>query len=211
MTGLIDRPQHRTVVGAPLVRRAQTPPARADPRRPEASSAPTGRARWWRDGFHPLLTHIHFHAGLFVGPFVLVAAVTGLLDTISPQLEQVVRGRELRVPVGVANQLVLAAFALGLTCMTIWGCRMWWTRRPPVARQRWSLAPPSPPARSAHRVALVTPTLVGLIATAVFPVFGVSLLAFLLVDEVRSTVRSSLARGSLATAPPPRSAIATSE
>jgi uncharacterized iron-regulated membrane protein len=31
---------------------------------------------------------------------------------------------------GLANQLLLAALALGLLCVIVWGYRMWWQRRP---------------------------------------------------------------------------------
>src|ERR1051326_1841785 len=51
-------------------------------------------------GLRPLLLRLHFYAGLLVGPFVLVAAFTGLLYTMSPQIEQAVHGGELTVPAG---------------------------------------------------------------------------------------------------------------
>lgn len=38
----------------------------------------------------PLLMRIHFYAGVFVGPFILVAALSGLLYSLSPQLEKLV-------------------------------------------------------------------------------------------------------------------------
>lgn len=31
---------------------------------------------------------------------------------------------------GLANQILLAALALGLICVIIWGYRMWWQPRP---------------------------------------------------------------------------------
>lgn len=59
---------------------------------------PTSAARigWWQ-GLRPLLLRLHFLVGVFVGPFILIAALTGLLYTLTPQLEQVVHGRELTV------------------------------------------------------------------------------------------------------------------
>jgi len=42
---------------------------------------------------------LHFYVGLFVGPFLLVAALTGLAYTLTPQLEQFVHRNELTVPV----------------------------------------------------------------------------------------------------------------
>lgn len=40
---------------------------------------------------------------MFVGPFILIAALTGLLYTATPQLEQLVHSRELSVPVGTSS------------------------------------------------------------------------------------------------------------
>ncbi|MDI9884699.1 PepSY domain-containing protein [Streptomyces sp. HNM0645] len=62
-------------------------------RAPSATPA-NGRTRsgWW-----PLLTRLHFYAGVLVAPFLLVAALTGLAYTAVPQLDQLVYGKELRV------------------------------------------------------------------------------------------------------------------
>lgn len=49
---------------------------------------------WWTE-LRPLLLRLHFYAGMFVGPFLLVVAVTGLLYTVTPQLEEVVHRQEL--------------------------------------------------------------------------------------------------------------------
>ncbi|HVV31030.1 MAG TPA: PepSY-associated TM helix domain-containing protein, partial [Mycobacteriales bacterium] len=51
-------------------------------------------------GVRLLLLRLHFYAGLLVGPFVLIAALTGLLYTVAPTLDSAVYARELRVPVG---------------------------------------------------------------------------------------------------------------
>lgn len=48
---------------------------------------------------------------------------------------------------GLANQILLAVLAIGLTCMTVWGYRMWWQRRPTRADRRALLG--TPPARGA--------------------------------------------------------------
>ncbi|MFJ6570493.1 PepSY-associated TM helix domain-containing protein [Streptomyces sp. NPDC091292] len=48
----------------------------------------------------PLVLRLHFYAGVFVAPFLLVAAVTGLLYAGSFQAEKFVYADELRVPVG---------------------------------------------------------------------------------------------------------------
>jgi uncharacterized iron-regulated membrane protein len=55
---------------------------------------------------------------------------------------------------GLANQLLLAALAIGLITVIIWGYRMWWQRRPTRNGNRALVgAPPVGPgglAASAH-------------------------------------------------------------
>ncbi|MGC2941284.1 PepSY-associated TM helix domain-containing protein [Brevibacterium sp. FAM 24638] len=46
----------------------------------------------------PLLRRLHFYAGILVGPFILVAALTGAAYAISPQIEKVVYAEQLSVP-----------------------------------------------------------------------------------------------------------------
>ncbi|MGM0351986.1 PepSY-associated TM helix domain-containing protein [Streptomyces sp. ECR3] len=55
--------------------------------------APTRKA----EGLGPLLARLHFYAGIMVAPFLLVAAVTGLLYTFTPQLDSLIYGKELHV------------------------------------------------------------------------------------------------------------------
>lgn len=43
-----------------------------------------------------LITRLHFYIGLFVGPFILVAAVTGTLFVLTPQLESHIYADQLR-------------------------------------------------------------------------------------------------------------------
>lgn len=43
-----------------------------------------------------LITRLHFYIGLFVGPFILVAALTGTLFVLTPQLENVIYADQLR-------------------------------------------------------------------------------------------------------------------
>ncbi|MDX2923342.1 PepSY domain-containing protein [Streptomyces coelicolor] len=50
------------------------------------------RSGWW-----PLLTRLHFYAGVLIAPFLLVAALTGLAYTAVPQLDQLVYSEQLRV------------------------------------------------------------------------------------------------------------------
>lgn len=76
--------------------------------------APRGRDPW----LGPLLLRLHFSAGLLVGPFVLVAAVTGAVYALTPSLEQVVHRDVLRVPaaatsVPLATQVAAARELVG--------------------------------------------------------------------------------------------------
>ncbi|MEO3758250.1 PepSY domain-containing protein [Mycobacterium sp. B14F4] len=50
-----------------------------------------------RGGLRPLLLRLHFYAGVFVGPFILIAAVTGLLYAVIPQVDAAVHRHELTV------------------------------------------------------------------------------------------------------------------
>ncbi|MBY6365477.1 PepSY-associated TM helix domain-containing protein [Rhodococcoides corynebacterioides] len=52
---------------------------------PTADLAPPPARRW-----RPLILRLHFYAGVFVAPFILIAAVTGGLYAIAPTLESVV-------------------------------------------------------------------------------------------------------------------------
>ncbi|WP_410598629.1 PepSY-associated TM helix domain-containing protein [Amycolatopsis sp. lyj-90] len=61
------------------------------------------RASAWRG----LFLRLHFYAGVLVGPFVLIAALTGVLYAATPQMESWVYSDQLRAPVGL-NQVSLA-------------------------------------------------------------------------------------------------------
>ena len=50
---------------------------------------------------------------------------------------------------GLANQLLLAALAVGLLCVIVWGYRMWWQRRPTRADRRAPVG--TPPDRGTWR------------------------------------------------------------
>ncbi|WP_309134000.1 PepSY domain-containing protein [Cellulomonas sp.] len=63
----------------------------APPAPPPAPPTPAWSA------LQPLLLRLHFYAGVLVGPFLLVAAFTGLLYSVAPQLEAVVHRHELTV------------------------------------------------------------------------------------------------------------------
>ncbi|OMB98697.1 peptidase [Mycobacterium sp. NS-7484] len=56
----------------------------------------------------PLLVRLHFYAGVFVGPFILIAAVTGLLYALIPQIDTFVHRHELTVEHVGTQRLPLA-------------------------------------------------------------------------------------------------------
>ncbi|GAA2805506.1 PepSY-associated TM helix domain-containing protein [Crossiella cryophila] len=65
----------------------------------------------------PLLLRLHFYAGVLIGPFLLIAAFTGLLYVFTPQLERVVHSQELFVtpagaPQPLSQQITAAKAAL---------------------------------------------------------------------------------------------------
>lgn len=64
--------------------------------KPPREPAPSRRSRGWAV---PLLLRIHFYAGILVGPFILVAAISGALYVVTPQLERVVYSHELSAPI----------------------------------------------------------------------------------------------------------------
>ncbi|MET7832440.1 PepSY domain-containing protein [Micromonospora sediminicola] len=87
---------------------------------------------------------------------------------------------------GPVNQVLLAALALGLLCVVVWGYRMWWQRRPTRADRRAPLG--APPARGAWRGTPWWALLVGVPVVAALgwalPWFGGTLLGFLVVDAL---------------------------
>jgi len=70
-----------------------------------------------QSAFGALLLRLHFYAGVLVAPFLLVAAVTGLLYTVTPQLDAIVYGDQLTVAergdtmLPLANQIAAARAA----------------------------------------------------------------------------------------------------
>ncbi|WCG84398.1 PepSY-associated TM helix domain-containing protein [Pectobacterium sp. A5351] len=86
---------------------------------------------------------------------------------------------------GLPNQLILAAFGLGLCAMIVWGYRMWWIRRP---KSRHSANPVNTLTAALLRVPIFHRLLIVLITVLLamsLPVMGISLLIFLLIDTVR--------------------------
>lgn len=69
---------------------------------------------------------LHFYAGILVAPFLVVAATTGLLYTLAPQIDRVSYGDELWVaevgdqPLRLAEQVASAqAFEVGLDVASV--------------------------------------------------------------------------------------------
>ncbi|MEU4067541.1 PepSY-associated TM helix domain-containing protein [Streptomyces wedmorensis] len=90
---------------------------------------------------------------------------------------------------GLFNQLALAALALALILLILWGYRMWWLRRPgrPVARGAWRKVP----------VTLLLPLAAATAVVGWFvPLLGLSLLLFLAVDLTLALVARTKARSS---------------
>lgn len=90
---------------------------------------------------------------------------------------------------GLVNQLLLAALALSLILIIVWGYRMWWQRRPTQDR---TLGVGKPMARGAWRK-VPLPVLLPLIAAAALvgwfvPLLGITLVAFLVLDTVLGAV-----------------------
>ncbi|EWC62593.1 putative iron-regulated membrane protein [Actinokineospora spheciospongiae] len=85
---------------------------------------------------------------------------------------------------GLPNQIVLTALALAIIGLVVWGYRMWWLRRPPLGANRFGKAPPRGTWRRASPTVLVPLVVVGGLLAWFLPVFGVSLVAFLVVDAL---------------------------
>lgn len=92
---------------------------------------------------------------------------------------------------GLANQILLAALAIGLICVIVWGYRMWWQRRPTRdGRRAWAGGPPDRGAWHHLPVWAIVAGVPVVYALAWFlPLFGLPLAAFLLVDYVIGAVR----------------------
>ncbi|MFE9193600.1 PepSY-associated TM helix domain-containing protein [Micromonospora sp. NPDC007208] len=90
---------------------------------------------------------------------------------------------------GLVNQILLAALALGLLCVIFWGYRMWWQRRPTRADRRAIAG--APPARGGVRGLPLWALLIGVpVIVAIgwaLPLFGLTVLAFLVVDVALGT------------------------
>lgn len=86
---------------------------------------------------------------------------------------------------GLLNQLILAAFGLGLCALILWGYWMWWIRRQRAGDQPH-------PANTLYTAFIALPPTIRILAGSIalllgacLPIMGISLLIFLLTDIVR--------------------------
>jgi uncharacterized iron-regulated membrane protein len=115
-------------------------------------------------------------------------------------------GAHMGILFGLVNQILLALTAIGLITIIVRGYRMWWQRRP-TRGSAWAVG--RPPLRGtignlppAAIVALVAIT----VAVGWFlPLFGLSLLAFLVVDVVIALIKRRKTNPNTSTGPRPLS------
>lgn len=72
-----------------------TPIITVDPAGQATEVATPGKPR---GAVRALAMRLHFYAGVFIGPFLLVAALSGALYALTPALEEAIYSKELRVP-----------------------------------------------------------------------------------------------------------------
>lgn len=87
---------------------------------------------------------------------------------------------------GLANQIIVSVFAVGLVALILIGYRMWWVKNP--YKSKWSAVPP-PTWRQAGSLPLALVLLVVAALAWVMPVFGASFLVFVLADALINAVR----------------------
>ncbi|WP_103173072.1 PepSY domain-containing protein [Paracoccus sp. SY] len=99
--------------------------------------------------------------------------------TLIPKLVRWGIDAHMGVLFGLPNQILMAAVAIGLMAMIVYGYRMWWARRPATGEPLWS---------SWRRLSAVQRLVWAVLALALgwaLPVLGVSLAFFLAVDLLR--------------------------
>lgn len=75
---------------------------------PAAPADPDARRTPRRGWLIPLLLRLHFYAGILIGPFILVAALSGAFYALTPTLEKLVYAQELTAPVSAQSQPLAA-------------------------------------------------------------------------------------------------------
>ncbi|GAB3051911.1 PepSY-associated TM helix domain-containing protein [Sediminivirga luteola] len=86
-----------------------TIPTRPTTERTAESGSPPEPEPW----LLPLLKRLHFYAGLFIGPFILIAALSGAAYALTPQLEKILYAEQLNArsdgpPLPLAEQIAAA-------------------------------------------------------------------------------------------------------
>ncbi|MFG1608070.1 PepSY-associated TM helix domain-containing protein [Actinoplanes sp. NPDC049265] len=107
---------------------------------------------------------------------------------------------------GLPNQLLLAALAIGLITVIVWGYRMWWQRRPTRDGTRALVgAPPVGPGawQQLPTWAIVAGVPVVLAIGYFLPMFGLPLVAFLAFDLIVSAVRGRRRGAAIPVSPAP--------
>lgn len=94
-----------------------TTPSSTVPENSDPTTQPL-QLRRGRPWLSQLLRRLHFYAGILVGPFILIAALTGAAYAISPTLEKLVYADQISVPAAddplpLADQLEAANTAIG--------------------------------------------------------------------------------------------------
>lgn len=80
--------------------------------------AAAGRAIGFSSEFKAFVARLHFYAGLLVGPFIIVAAITGTLYVLTPQIEDALYRKQLTTatagePASLAAQVAAARQKIG--------------------------------------------------------------------------------------------------
>ncbi|GAA3600781.1 PepSY domain-containing protein [Kineosporia mesophila] len=101
---------------------------------------------------------------------------------------------------GLLNQVLLAALAIGLMCVIVWGYRMWWQRRPAGTRFSTGPAPKAVAWPTFPRASVIVAVALTAAVGWFLPVLGVTLVGFVAVDVV---VRRWGRRGKGTTPVPP--------
>lgn len=84
---------------------------------------------------------------------------------------------------GLVNQIVLCVLALGIAAMVVWGCVMWWQRRPKRnPAKRFGSVPPRGALTDTPWWGVGAVVLAAVAIGLFLPLVGISLLAFLVVD-----------------------------
>jgi uncharacterized iron-regulated membrane protein len=91
---------------------------------------------------------------------------------------------------GLVGQVIFGLTMLGVLLVTWWGYTMWWRRRPRGSAWRFGKVPVRGAWRKAPKVPLVSWTALTLVTFWIFPVLGVSALAFLLLDVVLGRIQA---------------------